>query len=134
MSTELFSLENKIALVTGAGSGLGREFALGLAAAGAYVICADRDEGWVTETVSLIQSTDGTASHLVFDVTSENEIALMARSVSDSHGKLHVLVNNAGVAPFPNRLHEVDTADWKRVLDTNLTGPFLVTRALIPLM
>ena len=56
MSVELFKLDGKVALVTGAGSGLGREMAIGLAAAGAEVICADRDKGWVTETVSIIHS------------------------------------------------------------------------------
>ena len=76
MSIELFKLDGKVALVTGAGSGLGREFALGLAAAGADVICADRDKGWVTETVSLIAELGGKASHLVFDIANEDEVAI----------------------------------------------------------
>ncbi len=134
MSTELFSLAGKVALVTGAGSGLGREMAIGLAAAGAHVICADRDETWATETVSMIRSEGDRASHLVFDVTDEDEATRMSRAVSQSHGKLHVLVNNAGVAPFPKRLHEVATEDWMRVMSVNLTGTFFVTRALIPQM
>lgn len=134
MSAELFKLDGKVALVTGAGSGLGREFALGLAAAGADVICADREKAWVTETVSLIQSSGGKASRLLFDIANEEEVALTRRAVKNSHGKLHVLVNNAGVAPFPHRLHEVEVADWRRVVDINLTGPFLLTRALMPLM
>jgi len=134
MSVELFKLDGKVALVTGAGSGLGREMAIGLAAAGAEVICADRDKGWVTETVSIIHSRGGKASRIVFDVTKEDEIAHLGRAVKGANGKLDVLVNNAGVAPYPKRLHEVDIADWRRVLDVNLTGPFLVTRAIIPLM
>ncbi|MGD9923764.1 MAG: SDR family NAD(P)-dependent oxidoreductase [Pseudorhodoplanes sp.] len=134
MSADLFRLDGKVALVTGAGSGLGREMALGLAAAGADVICADRDKGWVTETISIIHSTGGKASRIVFDVANEDEVALLGRAVSSSHGKLDVLINNAGVAPFPRRLHEVETADWKRVIDVNLLGTFLVTRAAIPLM
>lgn len=134
MSAELFKLDGKVALVTGAGSGLGREMAVGLSAAGADVICADRDKGWVTETVSLIQSDGGKASRIVFDVTNEDEIVHLARAVSSSHGKLDVLINNAGVAPYPRRLHEVDSADWRRVIDVNLNGPFLVTRAIVPLM
>ncbi|MFN3349874.1 SDR family NAD(P)-dependent oxidoreductase [Pseudorhodoplanes sp.] len=134
MSVELFRLDGKVALVTGAGSGLGREMAIGLAEAGADVICADRDKGWVTETVSIIQSGGGKASRILFDVTREEEIAHLGRAVKSSHGKLDVLVNNAGVAPYPKRLHEVDTADWRRVIDVNLHGPFLVTRAVLPLM
>jgi gluconate 5-dehydrogenase len=134
MSVELFRLDGKVALVTGAGSGLGREMAIGLAAAGCDVICADRDKGWVTETVSIIQSSGWKASRIIFDVTKEDEIAHLGRAVKSSHGKLDVLVNNAGVAPYPKRLHEVDTADWRRVIDVNLTGTFFVTRAVIPLM
>jgi NAD(P)-dependent dehydrogenase (short-subunit alcohol dehydrogenase family) len=134
MSAELFKLDGKVALVTGAGSGLGREMAIGLSAAGCDVICADRDKGWVTETVSLIQSSGGKASRIIFDVTKEEEIAHLGRAVKGSHGKLDVLINNAGVAPYPKRLHEADTADWRRVIDVNLNGPFLVTRAVIPLM
>jgi NAD(P)-dependent dehydrogenase (short-subunit alcohol dehydrogenase family) len=134
MSVDLFRLDGKVALVTGAGSGLGREMALGLARAGADVICADRDKGWVTETVSIIHSTGGKASRIVFDVTKEDEVALLGRAVSGSHGRLDVLINNAGVAPVPKRLHEIETADWRRVIDVNLHGPFLVTRAAIPLM
>lgn len=134
MPAELFKLDGKVALVTGAGSGLGREMAIGLAAAGCDVICADRDKGWVTETVSIIQSSGGKASRIIFDVTREDEIAHLSRAVKGSHGKLDVLINNAGVAPYPKRLHEVDSADWRRVVDVNLTGPFLVTRAVIPLM
>jgi NAD(P)-dependent dehydrogenase (short-subunit alcohol dehydrogenase family) len=134
MSAELFKLDGKVALVTGAGSGLGREMAIGLSAAGAEVICADRDKGWVTETISIIQSSGGKASRIIYDVTKEDEIAHLGRAVKGSHGKLDVLINNAGVAPYPKRLHEVDIADWRRVIDVNLTGPFLVTRAVIPLM
>ena len=134
MSAELFKLDGKVALVTGAGSGLGREMALGLAAAGCDVICADRDKGWVTETVSIIHSTGGKASRIVFDVANADEVAHLGRAVKSSHGKLDVLINNAGVAPYPKRLHEVDPADWRRVVDVNLHGPFLVTRAVLPLM
>lgn len=134
MSIELFKLDGKVALVTGAGSGLGREMAIGLSAAGADVICADRDKSLVTETVSTIHSAGGKASRIIFDVTKEDEIAHLGRAVKSSHGKLDVLINNAGVAPYPKRLHEVDVADWHRVVDVNLTGPFLVSRAVIPLM
>jgi NAD(P)-dependent dehydrogenase (short-subunit alcohol dehydrogenase family) len=134
MSYELFKLEGKVALVTGAGSGLGREMAIGLAAAGADVICADREKNWVTETVSIIHSAGNKASRIVFDVTREDEIAHLGRAVKASHGKLDVLINNAGVAPYPKRWHETETADWRRVIDINLNGPFLVTRAVLPLM
>lgn len=134
MPTDLFSLAGKIALVTGAGSGLGREFALGLAGASANVICTDREREWVEETTALIQKSGGKASSLVVDVADQASVEAMAAAVARDHGKLDVLINNAGVAPFPNRAHETDIADWRRVVDINLTGPFLCTRALLPLM
>jgi len=134
MSVELFKLDGKVALVTGAGSGLGREMAIGLSAAGCDVVCADRERSWVTETVSIIQSRGHKASRIIFDVTKEDEIAHLGRAIKSSHGKLDVLVNNAGVAPYPKRLHEVDASDWRRVVEVNLNGPFLVMRAVIPLM
>ncbi len=134
MSAELFKLDGKVALVTGAGSGLGRQMAIGLSAAGADVICADRDKNWVSETVSLIQGGGHKASRIIFDVTREEEIAHLGRAVKSSHGKLDILINNAGVAPYPKRMHEVATDDWRRVIDVNLNGPFLVTRAVLPLM
>jgi NAD(P)-dependent dehydrogenase (short-subunit alcohol dehydrogenase family) len=131
---DLFSLAGRTALVTGAGSGLGREFALGLADAGADAICIDRERAWVEETVGLIAQSGGRACALVADVADQSAVDQVAAAVAKSHGALHVLVNNAGVAPFPNRAHETDIDDWKRVLDINLTGAFLVTRALLPLM
>jgi NAD(P)-dependent dehydrogenase (short-subunit alcohol dehydrogenase family) len=134
MAVELFSLDGKVALVTGAGSGLGRQSALALAAVGATVVCADRDRGWVTETVANIEANGGKAASLVFDVTAIEEVEEATAMLRRSHGLLHVLVNNAGVAPEPRRLHETDVKEWRRVLDVNLTGTFLVTRLLLPLI
>src|SRR5262245_64956432 len=114
---DLFSLAGKSALVTGAGSGLGREFALGLAGAGADVVCVDREREWVEETVALVAQSGGRASALVADVADQSSVETMAAAAGKSQGALHVLVNNAGVAPYPNRAHETDIADWKRVLD-----------------
>jgi 3-oxoacyl-[acyl-carrier protein] reductase len=84
--------------------------------------------------VRLIETAGGVASSLVFDITSDDEVERAMHELEKSDGTLHVLINNAGVAPYPNRLHEADQHDWRRVLDVNLTGPFLVTRAFLPMM
>ena len=86
------------------------------------------------ETAALVQQAGGTASALHVDVADQGSVEKMVAAIAKAHGQLDVLVNNAGVAPFPNRAHESDIDDWRRVLDINLTGTFLCTRALLPLM
>jgi NAD(P)-dependent dehydrogenase (short-subunit alcohol dehydrogenase family) len=103
-----FRLDGKTALVTGAGSGLGRECAVGLSAFGAHVICADRDQAWLCETVGLIENMGGQVSPLVFDGTSETEVRNAASVVEASHGAIHILVNNAGVAQDPALPHNIE--------------------------
>lgn len=124
---DLFDLNGKVALVTGAAMGLGRVFALALARRGAAVLCADVDAAGAHETVALLP-TPGRV--LTVDVADPESVDAMARAA----GGIDVLVNNAGIAGVPARVHEVAVADWKRVIDTNLTGTFLCTRALIPAM
>jgi NAD(P)-dependent dehydrogenase (short-subunit alcohol dehydrogenase family) len=131
---ELFSLRDRIALITGGGGGLGRVFAQTLGAAGAHVIVADRSESDAAETARIIQVAGGSAAPIVVDVADPDSVAAMADEVARQHRHIHVLVNNAGIST-PSRLtHEIPLDEWHRVIAINLTGVFLCSRAMLPLL
>ena len=100
-----FDLSGKVALVTGAGSGLGRAFAQGLAGAGARVVCADRNRAWAEETASLIQPGGNAAVALEADVADAASVADMAARAQAACGRVDILINNAGIATVPHRVH-----------------------------
>lgn len=129
-----FDLGGKVALITGAGSGLGRAFAHGLAGAGARVICADRNRGWAEETAALIRPGGNDAVAIETDVADAASVADMATRAEAACGRVDVLINNAGIATTPHRVHEMPIEDWDRLIAINLRGVFLATRAVLPLM
>jgi NAD(P)-dependent dehydrogenase (short-subunit alcohol dehydrogenase family) len=129
----LFDLSGKVALVTGAASGLGRVFSLALARFGAEVICADLDAAGAAETVALILGQGGASRAIAVDVSDAASVDAMAAGLRPDDA-VDVLVNNAGIAGSPYRVHELPVADWNRVIAANLSGTFLCTRALLPLM
>jgi NAD(P)-dependent dehydrogenase (short-subunit alcohol dehydrogenase family) len=127
----LFDLQGKTAVVTGAGSGLGRAIAATLAGYGACVVCADRDGARVRETAEAIGAT---AEALTVDVSDAESVSEMTARLDGSRSTIDVLVNNAGIATAPARAHELPVEDWDRLMSVNLRGVFLCTRALVPLM
>lgn len=122
-----FYLEGKVALVTGASSGLGRHFAVTLARAGAKVAAGARRLDRLDELVAEIEGFDGRALALGVDVTDAGAVRDAVRTAETELGPITVLVNNAGVVEVAPAL-DLDEAAWDRVLDTNLKGAWLVAR------
>jgi len=128
----LFDMSGKSALVTGGGSGLGRQFALTLADAGATVILAARRLGPLEETASLIRANGGVAHCVILDVANSSGIEAAFDAIAKI-GVIDVLVNNAGVAGHEALLDVTEEA-WDRVMNVNLKGAWLVARATARLM
>lgn len=120
-------------LVVGAGGGIGRDVAADLAAHGASIVAADRDEDAALETATLIESAGGRAVGLALDVADEQSALDAVAAARDWNGPLSALVNTAGVqGPLGKPSHEVDIADFEAALRINLTGALVLTRAVIP--
>lgn len=128
------SLQGRIALVTGASQGIGRACALELARAGAVVALAARNEARLAEAAAEIEAAGGQAAVFALDVVSEESIKNGAKAILERFGKVEILVNNAGITR-DDLMMRMKRADWDDVLQTNLTGAFLLTQALLrPMM
>jgi len=122
-----FSLEGKVALVTGASSGFGRHFAAILSRAGAKVILAARRTELIQAEADAIIADGGTAMAVTMDVTSSESIATALDEIEAAFGVVTVVINNAGIT-IPKLLLDLSDDDWTSVIDTNLTGVAYVAR------
>jgi NAD(P)-dependent dehydrogenase (short-subunit alcohol dehydrogenase family) len=129
----MFSLSGKIALVTGAGSGIGSSIAQVFASAGAHVVVADIKSDAGKETVAQIDNAGGKSEFLQVDVSDEDSVQGVAKQVHIAHGKLDVLVNNAGVGHVGTIL-QTNASDLDRLYQVNIRGIFNLTKAFLPKM
>ena len=127
MSLELFSLAGKTALITGSSRGLGRAFAEGLAAAGATVILNGTNSERLSQACKEMSDAGMKVDMSLFDVTDEAAIKAAFDRFDTSGMQIDILINNAGIQ-FRKPMLELDTADWQRVIDTNLTSAFMIGR------
>jgi len=126
-------LKNKVALITGGASGIGLATAMHFAREGAAVVISDIDSGKVHEAASRLAAEGLAVSHTVHDVASEADWDRVADEVMHRHGRLDVLVNNAGIA-IVGDAETASLKDWRNTLSVNLDGVFLGTRKAIALM
>lgn len=122
------TVKDRVALVTGAGSGIGKEIALLFSNNGARVAVADIDMDGAKETVEEICSSDGDAIAIEMDVTDEDDVNKGVSDVVKTYGALHVLISNAGVQHI-KKIVDLSFEDWRKVLNIHLDGAFLTTRA-----
>ncbi|HET7891879.1 MAG TPA: SDR family oxidoreductase [Candidatus Sulfotelmatobacter sp.] len=133
MDTE-HPLIGQVALVTGAGRGIGAAIARTLAGLGAAVVLCGRTQSTLDTTAHAILSAGGKAEVIPCDVTLLHQLEYAAARVDSTFGRLDILVNNAGVGGFTKLLHELPPEDWERILNTNLRGVYFSVRAFAPLM
>jgi gluconate 5-dehydrogenase len=127
MTNPLFDLTGRTALVTGSSRGLGRSMAEGLAKAGAKVLVNGTDPARVAAAVEEFRAAGHQADAVAFNVTSESEVVRAFETLDAAGTAVDILVNNAGIQ-FRKPMVELETADWQRVLDTNLTSAFVIGR------
>lgn len=133
-SQKLFNLDERVAFVTGAGSGIGQTIAYALASAGARVVCFDlREDGGLSETVKNIESIGGQASLYTGDVRQLDDLRAAVALAKTNYGRLDIAVNAAGIANASPAL-EMESEQWQRVIDINLTGVWNSCKAEAELM
>lgn len=138
MATSLkdqFDLAGKVAIVTGGGRGLGLAIARGLAELGATIVITGRNATTLAEAAAALAATGSPIDSVAADVASEEQVAALADHVIARHGRADILVNNAGVNPIYKSAEHVTLAEWRNIIDINLTGVFLCSKAFaVPML
>ncbi len=128
------SLDGKVVITTGAGRGIGRAIATRFAGQGCKVVVNDIDADAVDEVVEEIRSSGGSAIAAVADVSNSEQVNAMIDATVHNHGRIDVVVNNAGIVSPMLHFFEADEDWWRRIVDVNLTGHFLVSQPTARIM
>ncbi len=128
------TLSGKTALITGGGSGIGQGTALALARAGANVVICGRRRDALARVAGQIEAEGGAVRAVTADVSLAEDVERLVAETMRHFGAIHFLINNAGIDAPDRPIHEYDVAQWDAVMATNLRGPFLVSRAVLPVM
>jgi len=127
MIRELYSLDEKVAIVTGASQGLGREIAIGLSKVGAKVVATDIKD--TSDTIKEIKKQNQNAIGMKADISNKSDVESLVDKTIDNFGQIDILVNNAGILRM-GKAEEMDKKDWDKVIDVNLTGQFLCAQSV----
>jgi NAD(P)-dependent dehydrogenase (short-subunit alcohol dehydrogenase family) len=134
MSSDLFDLAGRVALVTGGSKGLGKAMARGFAQAGADVIISSRHADELRAAAEEVrEGTEARVAYFVSDMTHRDDVARLAAAALDAMGRVDILVNNAG-SNTPQPIDAIRDQDWDRLVELNLTSCMALTRALVPAM
>lgn len=126
-------LKDRIAVVTGSGQGIGRGIAEKFTQEGAVVVLAEKDSETAESVKQAIESNGGRAHVVLTDVSDPVSIQMLMQEVEKTFGRLHILVNNAGISQF-QPVDQLSVQTWDSLLNVNLRGPFLCSQAAVPLM
>lgn len=126
-------VKDKVVIITGAAQGLGAAIANTLGAAGAIVCGCDIKEDQLKNAARAINEAGGTACSYLLDVRNEDDVSRTVDNIMAEHGRIDVLINNAGTDKTLS-IEDLSIADWDRVVDVNLRGPFLLSKAVYPLL
>lgn len=129
----MFDLKGRVAVITGGNGGIGLGMGCGLARAGARIVVAGRNRDKSRAAVAELERLGAEAVSLAVDVTDESSLAGLVAMVRERWGRLDVLVNNAGIN-IRKPAQDLTSAEWQRIVDTNLTSAFLLSRAAYPVM
>jgi 2-keto-3-deoxy-L-fuconate dehydrogenase len=129
----LFELRDKLAAVTGAGSGIGRAIAGVFGRQGAHVVALDLEEAAAVATAEAVRSAGGKADALVCDVANAGQVSSVFEGIGRTYGRLDILVNNAGIAHV-GTIEQTTEADFDRLYHVNVKGVFLCSKAAVPIM
>lgn len=124
----LFSLSNRVAIVTGGSRGIGKAIALAFSEAGAKVVVAARNVTLLDEVVKEIHGRGGDAFSVKCDLSLDKDIMNLITKTVDRYGRLDILVNNAAISPYVRKSEELEKEEWEKVIRINLTAPFLLCR------
>jgi NAD(P)-dependent dehydrogenase (short-subunit alcohol dehydrogenase family) len=126
-------LNDKIAVVTGAGRGIGRAICVAMAQESATIVLASVTEAKLDETVRLVEKAGGKADVVVTDLMEDASIANLVKTVENKFGKLDILINNAGVT-HSAKFEETSTETWRKCMQVNATAPFILCKGFLPLL
>lgn len=126
------SLENKIAVITGAGRGIGKAISIAYAANGAKVCCLSRSQNEINKTADFINKNNGSAIALTCDVSNYNELDEVFQKIYKTYGGIDIVVINAGVDYKNSSIEESNIDNWKIIIDINLIGAYYTAKAAIP--